>query len=182
MRGLWRVPALMLVGSIVVASIVVGSAPALCQADEPLPRSVLILEQSNPNLPSYVEFSSGFSASLNASSASAVDVYIESLDISRFGIAEYEEVLGRYLREKYRTKPIGAIVPVGTLALEFVMRLRKELWSAVPVAFAAVDAESLAGLSLPPGITGNIMDLTLRDAVNAAKVMVPGLARIAIVG
>ena len=109
-------------------------------------------------------------------------MYTESLDIDRFGSAEYEQVLLTYFRDKYRSKPIGVIVPVGTLALEFVMRLRKELWSAVPVAFAAVDAESLAGLSLPPDVTGNVMDLRLRDAVNAAKVMVPGLARIAIVG
>src|SRR5258708_20533001 len=119
----------------------VGGGLARCGGDEPLPRSVLILEQSNPNLPSYVEFSSGFSASLNASSASAVDVYIESLDINRFGSAEYEEVLGRYLHEKYRTKPIGVIVAVGTLALEFVMRLRADLWCTGPAAFAPVDPE-----------------------------------------
>src|SRR5271155_2591823 len=117
---------------------VMGAAAATlpCKADEPLPRSVLILEQSNPNLPSYVDFSSAFSAALNVSSESRVDVYTESLDINRFGSAEYEKVLLTYFRDKYRSKPIGVIVPVGTLALEFVIRLRKELWSAVPVAFA----------------------------------------------
>ncbi len=177
MHGLSRVLAVMAVGAMAVAS-----ATVPCKADEPLPRAVLILEESNANLPSYVDFSSAFSAALNAGSRSRVDVYTERLDIGRFDSAEYEQVLLRYFRDKYHSTPIGVIVPVGTAALEFVMRLRKELWSAVPVAFAAVDAESLAGLSLPPGITGNIMDLTLRDAVNAAKVMVPGLARIAIVG
>ncbi len=74
------------------------------------------------------------------------------------------------------------IVPVGALALEFVMRLRADLWSAVPVAFAAVDAESLADLSLPANVTGNVVNLTLHDAVNAAKAMVPNLKRLAIVG
>jgi signal transduction histidine kinase len=166
----------------VIGTVAAASAPARCEADEPSPRSVLILEQSNPNLPSYVDFSSGFSASLNANSGSGVDVYTESLDINRFGSAEYEEVLGRYLREKYRTKPIEVIVPVGALALEFVMRLRADLWSAVPVAFAAVDADSLAGLNLPANVTGNVVNLTLRDAVSAAEVMVPNLKRVAIVG
>ncbi len=175
MRGLWRV-------MVVVGAVVGASAPARCQADGSPPRSVLILEQSNPNLPSYVDFSSGFSSSLNASAKSRVDVYTESLDINRFGSAEYEEVLARYLREKYRTKPIGVIVPVGTLALEFVMRLRADLWSTVPVAFAAVDAESVAHLNLPAGVTGNVVNLTLHDAVNAAKAMVPNLMRLAIVG
>jgi signal transduction histidine kinase len=169
-------------GVMIAAAMVAAAAVAPCKADEPLPRSVLILEQSNPNLPSYVDFSSAFAAALNVSSNSGVDVYTESLDIDRFGSDEYERVLLTYFREKYRAKPIGVIVPVGTLALEFVMRLRKELWSAVPVAFAAVDADSLAALSLPPDVTGKVMDLTLHDAVNAAKVMVPGLGRIAIVG
>jgi signal transduction histidine kinase len=177
MYGPIRVLAVMAMGVMAVVS-----AAAPCKADEPLPRSVLILEQSNPNLPSYVDFSSAFSAALNISSRSGVDVYTESLDIDRFGSAEYEQVLLTYFRDKYRSKPIGVIVPVGTLALEFVMRLRKELWRAVPIAFAAVDAQTLAGLNLPPDITGNIVDLTLHDAVNAAKVMVPGLRRIAIVG
>jgi signal transduction histidine kinase len=177
MYGPFRVFAVMVVGVMVAAA-----AAARCKADEPLPRSVLILEQSNPNLPSYVDFSSAFSAALNVSSTSPVEVYTESLDIDRFGSAEYEQVLLAYFREKYRSKPIGVIVPVGTLALEFVMRLRNELWSAVPVAFAAVDADSIAALSLPPDVTGNVMDLTLHDAVNAAKAMVPGLRRIAIVG
>ena len=96
MYGRFRAVAVMVVGVMAAAA-----ATVLCKADEPLPRSVLILEQSNPNLPSYVEFSSGFSSSLNAGSGSGVDVYTESLDISRFGSPEYEEVLGRYLREKY---------------------------------------------------------------------------------
>ncbi len=175
MHGPFRV-----LGLMVTVVMVAAAAAAPCKADEPLPRSVLILEQSNPNLASYVEFSSAFAAALHLNSG--VEVYAESLDIDRFDSAEYEQVLLRYLREKYRSKPLGVIVPVGPLALEFVVRLRKELWSAVPVAFAGVDADSLAALGLPPGVTGNVMDLTLRDAVNAAKAIVPGLGRIAIVG
>src|SRR6266568_65788 len=62
------------------------------------------------------------------------------------------------------------------------MRLRADLWSTVPVAFAAVDAESVAHLNLPADVTGNVVDLTLHDAVNAAKAMVPNLKRLAIVG
>jgi signal transduction histidine kinase len=165
-----------------VGVMVVASATAPCKADEQAPRSVLILEESSANLRSDVDFSSAVSAVLDTSSRSGVDVYNESLDINRFGSAEYEQVLVRYFRDKYRAKPIGVIVPVGTLALQFALRLHKELWTAAPVAFAAVDAESVAGLNLPPDVTGNIMDLTLRDAVNAAKVVVPDLKRIAIVG
>jgi hypothetical protein len=75
-------------GVMVTVAMVAAAAAAPCKADEPLPRSVLILEQSNPNLASYVDFFSAFSAALNVNSKSGVEVYTESLDINRFGSAE----------------------------------------------------------------------------------------------
>ena len=90
MYGPFRVLGVMVVGVMAVAS-----ATVPCKADEPLPRSVLILEQSNANLPSYVDFSSAFAAALDAVHDSRVDVYTESLDIGRFGSDEYEQVLLR---------------------------------------------------------------------------------------
>src|SRR6516225_7299403 len=102
MNGPSRVLAVMAVGAMAVAS-----ATVPCKADEPLPRTVLILEESNANFPSYVDFSSAFSAALNAGSRSRVDVYTESLDISRFGGAEYEQILLRYSATSTAPSPSG---------------------------------------------------------------------------
>ena len=164
-----------------VICLVAGLAPATSSAAVPLPHSVLILEQNNPNAPAYVDFASHFQATLNANDTAPVDVYIESFDLYQFDSAEYRELLRDYLAKKYRSKPIGVIVPVGPLALEFELSSRAELWPTVPIAFEGIDTESLA-LHLPPDTTGETENLTLWDEVNAAKIMVPNLRRIAIVG
>jgi ABC-type uncharacterized transport system substrate-binding protein len=77
---------------------------------------------------------------------------------------------------------IGMIVAVGPLALEFVLSARSELWPTVPLIFNSVDEPTVAKLKLPPGVTGRTIHLTLRDMVAMARVLMPNLQRIALVG
>ena len=149
---------------------------------EPLPRSVLILDQSDADSAWYAAFSSAFRSSLNAGSAARISVYAEHLDLSRFGSPRHDALLRTYLREKFREKPIGVLVAQGSSALEFVMQARQELWPGVPVVFAAVDEETATRLNLPPDVTGTIYQLTFRNAVSSAQVLVPHLKRTALVG
>ena len=74
------------------------------------------------------------------------------------------------------------MVAQGSSALEFVLRSRAELWPGVPVIFAAVDEQTGKRLSLPPDVTGTLYPRSFRDAVAAARVLVPDLKRIALVG
>src|SRR5262249_16943357 len=121
-------------------------------------------------------------ASVNAKSPSPVSIYVESLDLSRFGGPEYEGSLQTHFRVKYRDKPIGVLVAVGSATLEYVLRRRQELWPGVPVVFAMVDEPTLARLKLPADVTGNIAKLRLEDMLAAARAVVPNLKRIALVG
>ncbi len=162
--------------------LVVGLAPVNSWAGEPLPRSVLIFDQSEPNSPWGSVFRAAFRSSLSAASAEPIAVYVETLDLGRFKGPQYEEPLRTFLREKYRGKPIGVIVPLGSAALKLLLRLRGELWSGVPVIFAAVDEAAATQSILPPEVTGSILRLPLRNAVVAARSLVPGLKRIALVG
>jgi signal transduction histidine kinase len=52
----------------------------------------------------------------------------------------------------------------------------------LPVVFASVDEPSLARLRLPPNVTGTTYQLSLSEAVRSARVLVPKLKRIALVG
>jgi len=158
------------------------SAPAFSFAAEPLPPSVLILDQSDTDSAWYAAFSSAFRSALQAGSAARTSVYAEHLDLSRFGGQRHEELLRAYLREKYRERPIGVLIAQGSSALEFVLRSRAELWPGLPVVFASVDEATLNRLNPGPGVTGTIYQLSFRDAVNAAKTLVPDLKRIALVG
>jgi signal transduction histidine kinase len=160
----------------------VGLSPAVSWGADSLPRSVLILDQSDAHSAWYGPFSAAFRSTLYARSADRISVYAEHLDLSRFGSPQHDELLRTYLGEKFRARPIGLVVAQGSASLEFVMRSREQLWPGVPVVFAAVDEETATRLNLPPDVTGTTYHLLFRSAVNAARALVPNLKRIALVG
>jgi hypothetical protein len=160
-----------------------GLSPAISWAADPVPRSVLILDQSDADSVWHIEFSTAFRSTLRAaSSAESVSVYAEHVDLSRFTGARHDEVLRSYLRDKFRERPIGVLVVQGPATLVFVMGSRSELWPAVPVVFSGVDEETAARLTLPSDVTGHLYHLPFRNMVTAAQALVPNLKRIALVG
>src|SRR5262244_957508 len=149
---------------VVVTSIVVLASPVAGAAAE-LPRSVLILDQSGRDSVWFDTFFSAFRSTLATQSAKTVSVYAEHLDLSRFGGAQHDERLRRYLRDKFSETPIGVVVAQGSAALEFALRSRAELWPGVPVMFAGVDEETGKRLSLSPGVTGTLYRRPFRNVV-----------------
>ena len=115
-------------------------------------------------------------------STSPISIYAENLDLSRFAGAAYAESLQDHLRIKYRDRPIGAIVAIGSATLEQVLRQRAILWPDVPVVFAMVDEPAIARLRPPSDVTGLTMQLSLRDMMIAARAVVPGLKTVALTG
>src|SRR5215472_12670965 len=175
-------PALCIFASSLVVALVAGLGPAAGAESEPLPSSVLILNQTRAGLPWFAAFSATFESILNAGPLSRFSVYSENLDLNRFPGTQHQEVLRTYLQNKYRDTPIGVLVAQGSAALEFVMRSRAELWPAVPVIFGAVDEETAARLNLPSDVTGTIYRVPFDTMVAAAQALVPNLKQIALVG
>jgi signal transduction histidine kinase len=151
-------------------------------AGEPLPRSIVVLDQFESASAGSAAVLSGFRSALRSSSGPAVSVYVENLDLGRFRGGRFQDAVPTYFREKYEGKPVGLIVAFGSAALEFVLHLRTRLWTEVPVIFAAVDEDALDRLILPANITGRTMRAPLSDSASVARAIVPGLKRLAIVG
>ena len=112
----------------------------------------------------------------------AITVYADNLDLARIPGPAYEKSVRAFLIEKYRNIPVGVIVVNGARALDLVLSLRPDLWPDVPVVFAAVDDDAAAGMKSVPNVTGHIMRLTLRDMVSTARLVVPNLQQIVLVG
>lgn len=163
-----------------LAGILLG--PALSLAAERPERSVLVLDQSSVGLPFNTALATAIRLSLNADSATPISFYLEHLDANRFPGPEYEDNILSFFKRKYFERRIDVIVTVGTAALDFVLRRGAEVWPGVPVTFAAIDSATVSQLTLPPNMTGVTMQLTLQDMVTAARIAVPNLKRIAIVG
>ncbi len=111
----------------------------------------------------------------------SVAVYTEDLDLYRFNGPGYLESVENHLREKYRNKTIGAIISVGSSALDYGLRVRASVWPAVPFIFAAVDRKT-AELDIVPGVTGITMQLKLADMIKAARAILPDTERFVLVG
>jgi signal transduction histidine kinase len=161
-------------------ALVTVMSPVILAAAEPLPRSVLIADQNEPNAPWGLQFRAALLSTLKAGSPTPLVIYSEALDLGRFNGAQYEELLRTYLREKYWGKSIGVIIAHGATTLELLLHLRREIWPSVPVVFGVVDASSLP--RLPTDVTGITFRFSVRNAVTAARALVPNLRRIALVG
>jgi hypothetical protein len=165
-----------------IVCVFVVMLPAELAAQGQRARSILFLDQSDLRGPLYYEIFRAFRDRVAADARSHVTIYTESLDLSRFGGATYEQSLREYLREKYRDRPIGVIVTIGAAALELVQRWRTELWPETPVVFGLVDGHDLTRMTLPSDVTGGTVELHLADAIRAARAVVPDLNRIVFVG
>jgi signal transduction histidine kinase len=157
-------------------------APVRVPAAEMRTRSILVLDQSEATGPFYYQVFSGLRARVSADTRSHTTLYAENLDLSRFDGPAYAESLRRHLREKYRDRPIGVVVALGTAVLELVLRWREELWPGVPIVFELVDEMDFARLKLPPDVTGSIVKIPLADSIRAARAVVPDLDSVVFVG
>ena len=151
-------------------------------AAEPAQRSVLVLEQSSAGLPFNTALASAIRSTINAGSKSPISFYSEHLDANRFFGPEYENEFVQFLKAKYREGHIDVVIVVGVSALDFIARRREQLWPSVPVVFAAIDEATMSRRTLPNNVTGATMQLTLQDMVKVARIVMPNLNAVAIVG
>jgi signal transduction histidine kinase len=171
MRSVW------LVTSFALWSAVAQPAAAA----EALPPSVLVLNQSNSYRPWPRTIVDEIRTIMANHAGGPVSVYTEDLDLYRFNGPNYRDSVARYLRDKYRDKPIGAIMPIGSAALDYALQLRSSVFPKVPIVFAAVDRKT-ADLDMLPGVTGITIQLNLADMIAAARALLPETRRFALVG
>ena len=138
------------VARFLLAGLIFGWSCAFCRADERLPRSVLVVDQFELASSGSVALLSGFRSTLKDSPPPPISLYVENLDLGRFGGGRFNDAVQAYFREKYHDKPIGVIVAVGSAALRLVLGLRNAQWAEVPVIFAAVEEGMTDRLVLPP--------------------------------
>src|SRR5215471_12818369 len=169
----------------IVMRIVFGLAIALTLVSaraEPLPRSILFLDEDTPIYPWFRQMSEAFYATIKTETANPPFVFIENLGIDAYDTADYFNIVRSHFREKYRNKAIGVIVSDASRYLPFTLRLRDELWPGTPVVLAGIQERRAARLSLPPNVTGFTFRHQLQDIVATADALIPGLKRIVLAG
>jgi signal transduction histidine kinase len=148
---------------------------------DPLPRTVLVLHQSIPYTEFFGKLFASFQSTLKAGSTIPITIYSESLGHRYFKGADYDSLVYEFIKEKYRSRPLSAIVAEGLDALQFAVMLRADLDNpALPIVFSGIDDASVA--EFPPNLTGTTVRARAGHVLITARALVPGLRRIAIVG
>jgi signal transduction histidine kinase len=165
--------------------IVLGLAAALTLVSaraEPLPRTILLLDEDTPIYPWFRQMSDAFYATTKTETDNPPFVFIENLGIDQYDTADYFTILRSHFREKYRNKAIGVIVSNASRYLPYTLRLRDELWPGTPVVLAGIQERRATRLSLPFNVTGFTFRHQLQDIVATANALIPGLKRVVLAG
>jgi signal transduction histidine kinase len=110
-----------------------------------------------------------------------ISYYVEHLDLLSFAARPYEGNLRTHLSYKYLDKPIGVVLSIGPGAFDFALKLRGALWPRVPIVFTAANAETMPR-PLPAKTTGISVQKSFANMVTAARIIVPNLKRLVVVG
>jgi signal transduction histidine kinase len=145
--------------------------------------SVLILLPGQSGLPAPAMIASGIRSSLATEWSVGVTIETESVDLARFSSPEAEE---RRLREQFGSKdwnrPIALIIAASNEPLDFVLRVRDELWPGIPVIACAVNERRVHGLALPSGVTVVTIRYDMEGTLHAALALRPDTQHVALVG
>jgi signal transduction histidine kinase len=165
----------------IVFGLAVALTPVSSRA-EPLPRTILFLDEDTPIYPWFRQMSEAFYATIKTETTDPPFVFVENLGIDAYDTADYFNIVRSHLREKYRDKSIGVIVSNASRYLSFTLRLRDELWPGTPVVLAGIQERRAARLNFPSNVTGFTFRHQLQDIVATADALIPGLKRIVLAG
>jgi signal transduction histidine kinase len=157
------------------------SAAAYAQAQlEASAPGVLVIDDSDPDSPFGRELRAHIHSTLERELRTGFALYPEFLDSGVSKPSNDAPALA-YVGDKHRTHRIGAIAAIGANATSFALKLREEWWPEVPVIYVSFD-DRQTSLERDPNTTGVIARRHFEDLLKAARIVVPHLGRVALVG
>jgi signal transduction histidine kinase len=144
-------------------------------------KSVLILFETESNLPAAVIVGAALREALSSQVPSGVADYDEFLDLDRFPEQEHRARMAAFLRQKYANTPIDVVIAAGGRALDFMLKYRASLFTDASLIFVAAGTEEVAALHLPSDVVGIAMDTYLAPTVELAMRLQPETRRLVVV-
>src|SRR5262245_66469883 len=114
----------------ILMRIVFGLVVALTSVStraEPLPRTILFLDEDTPIYPWFRQMSDAFYATMKTEPANPPFVFLENLGIDPYDTPDYFNIVRSNFREKYRDKAIRDIVSNESAYVQVTATLSDEL-------------------------------------------------------
>src|SRR5262249_25634748 len=144
-------------------------------------RNVVLLYDERLELPGLAALDADLVGTLISSSADRIEVYRESMDLSRFGSESYKVLLRDFLRAKYADKKIDAVVAIIWPALDFLLNQGDAIFPGVPIVFCAIDKREIGDRSLPAHVRGILLKREFAPTLELALSLHPQTNRVAVV-
>ncbi|HEY0304491.1 MAG TPA: ATP-binding protein, partial [Longimicrobiales bacterium] len=145
-------------------------------------RRVVILYDERTELPGLAALDASLAATLSADRRYEIEIYRESMDLSRFGGPAFRESLRRYLKSKYANKPIDVVITAMGPALDFILANGSQIFPGAAIVFCGIDRRDLAKRTLPPNVTGVLVKREFRPTLELALRLHPDTRNVFIVG
>jgi signal transduction histidine kinase len=166
-------------------SILVGLLIAAALPSEPAaqaPKRILVLyDENKDDLPGLARTDRSLRETFQAE-LGKVEIYSESMGLSRSTRAGYESLLAAYYRSKYAGLPLDLIVAVMEPALDFLLRHADATFPGVPIIFASIDASTIKGRTLPRNVTGVLLKRMYSPTLEVALRLQPETRHVVVVG
>jgi PAS domain S-box-containing protein len=142
--------------------------------------AVLALYGSRPDLASNVIVDEVLRSTLERELGPRLDFYAEFLDTARWPEAETQIAVHDFLRRRYATKRLSAIIAVARPAINFMRIYGEELFPGIPIV-AYGDSDALYGWEPGRPITGALAKVDLGRTVELILRLQPGTREILVI-
>src|SRR6516225_9860211 len=144
-------------------------------------RRVVLLFGERPELPALALFQTNFVQTLTSNSADPVEIYNETMDLSRFGSNNYRLFLRDFLQAKYADKKIDLAIAILSPSLDFLLNYGSVIFPGTPILFCGVDKTDLGNRSLPPHVRGILLKREFAPTFEVALSLHPNTERAVVV-
>ncbi len=144
--------------------------------------NIVVIEALDRGRPFWREFEVHFRRQIMDISGRSVAIYGESADMARFPEVDYSTGHERWLRQKYASKPVDAIVASAGVPVETLLHYREKIWGRVPLVVVAAPPELARALPRESGVSALLWRPDAIATVEAATALFPTTRRILMVG
>jgi len=144
-------------------------------------RHVVVLYGERSDLPGLAAIDADLAGTLRAATTDDIQVYRESMDLSRFAGGNYPALLRDFLRNKYADKRIDVAVAVMGPALNFLLNYGEVVFPGAQIVFGGIDRRELDERPVPPHVHGVLVKRRFADTLDIALSVHPGTRRVVVV-
>jgi len=131
-------------------------------------RHVVLLFGERPELPGLALLQADLVRSVSSDSADRIEVYNESMDLSRFESKDYQLFLRDFLKAKYADKKIDVAIAILSPSLDFLLNYGSVIFPGTPIVFCGIDKTELGNRSLPAHVRGILLKRQFAPTVEIA--------------